>query len=417
MRIQFAISLVSLSAVTTNAYVPHRVQRPLSIKPVFSSTTTTVNSSPFKTSRNNNDVVNYGKTARMAEVAYPVDGSECSDEIQIRMTRHYLCVRLTDIFLLSPGFILISFSLPFLACDPFDPESSEFCTVDPEEIDGSLNRTIRLTVLFALWYVLNIGYNIGNKSVLNALPLPWTAATVELFFGFPYVAFLWLSGLRKAPKLSFGNVRTLSSQAFFLAATHVAGVVSFGAGAISFTHILKATEPVWSALILAIGFGEFLPVPVYLSLVPIMGGVGLASLKELSFTWLSFTAGTISAVTSAAKAILSKKVLDGKPMGENLTPANMFAVLTILGFLFILPASLMIEGPAKISAAYTAALAAGYTKAQLIRLLGVSGFLYYLYNEVAFLALSEVAPVTHAVANVSYTILSPPKLRHCIIYI
>lgn len=64
-------------------------------------------------------------------------------------------------------------------------ESSEFCTVDPEEIDDSMARTIRLTVLFALWYILNIGYNIGNKSVLNALPLPWTAATVELFFGFP----------------------------------------------------------------------------------------------------------------------------------------------------------------------------------------------------------------------------------------
>ena len=27
------------------------------------------------------------------------------------------------------------------------------------------------------------------------------------------------------------------------------------------------------------------------------------------------------------------------------------------------------------------------------------GFLYYIYNEVAFLALAEVAPVTHAVTN------------------
>jgi solute carrier family 35 protein E1 len=284
-------------------------------------------------------------------------------------------------------------------CDPFDPESSEFCTVEPDAIDGSLKRTIRLGVLFTLWYILNIGYNIGNKRVLNALPLPWTAATVELFFGFPYVAFLWSTGIRKAPKLSFDNIKTLSSQAFFLAATHVAGVISFGAGAISFTHILKATEPVWSALILAVGFKEFLPLPVYLSLVPIIGGVGLASMKELSFSWLGFTAGTISAVTSATKAILSKKVLDGKPMGENLTPANMFAVLTILGFLFILPASLLIEGPAKVSVAYTAALAAGYTKVQLLRLLSISGFLYYIYNEVAFLALSEVAPVTHAVTN------------------
>jgi solute carrier family 35 protein E1 len=96
---------------------------------------------------------------------------------------------------------------------------------------------------------------------------------------------------------------------------------------------------------------------------------------------------------------LSKKVLDGKPLGENLTPANTFAVLTILGFLFILPASLLIEGPAKVSTAWAAALARGYTNTQLFQLLSVSGFLYYIYNEVAFLALSEVAPVTHAVAN------------------
>jgi solute carrier family 35 protein E1 len=284
--------------------------------------------------------------------------------------------------------------------EDFDAESSsELSTPSDEVVVPEWKRTLKLTTLFFLWYVLNVGYNIGNKRVLNALPIPWTAATVELFFGFPYVAILWTTGLRKAPKLSLDNVKTLSSSAFFLAATHVLGVISFGAGAISFTHILKATEPVWAAVILAVGFKEILPVPVYLSLLPIIGGVGLASMKELSFSWVAFVTGTLSAVTSATKAILSKKVLDGKPLGENLTPANTFAVLTILGFLFILPASLLIEGPAKVSAAWAAALARGYTNAQLFQLLSVSGFLYYIYNEVAFLALSEVAPVTHAVAN------------------
>mmetsp|Transcript_24508 Transcript_24508/g.27917 ORF Transcript_24508/g.27917 Transcript_24508/m.27917 type:complete len:430 (+) Transcript_24508:235-1524(+) len=286
------------------------------------------------------------------------------------------------------------------SCDPFDPESSEYCTTDPTDItNDGLKRKIRLTGLFALWYILNIGYNIGNKSVLNALPIPWTAATIELFFGFPYVLLLWSTGLRKTPKLSLDNVKTLSSSAFFLAATHVAGVISFGAGAISFTHILKATEPVWAALISAVAFKDFLPLPVYATLIPIMGGVGLASMKELSFTWLAFISGTISAVTSASKAILSKKVLDGKPLGENLTPANMFAVLTIMGFLLVAPAALIVEGPAVVQTAWATALANGYTKAELLRLLSLSGFLYYLYNEVAFLALSEVAPVTHAVTN------------------
>ena len=140
-------------------------------------------------------------------------------------------------------------------------------------------------------------------------------------------------------------------------------------------------RPVWSALISAVVFRDFLPLPVYASLVPIIAGVSLASLKELTFSWFSFTAGTMSAVTSAAKAILSKKVLDGKPLGENLTPANMFAILSILGFVAIAPVSLIIEPPKAAAAAWAAALANGYTNAQLVRLLGVSGFLYYIYNE------------------------------------
>jgi len=284
-------------------------------------------------------------------------------------------------------------------CDPYDPKSSEYCMPEEEESQASLKRTIRLGVLFFAWYFLNTAYNIGNKLVLTAFPMPWTAATWELFFGFPYVFFLWTTGLRKAPKLTWNSVKLLAPSGVLLAGTHVGGVISFGLGAISFTHVLKATEPVWSAFISAVVFREFLPLPVYLSLVPIICGVGLASLKELTFSWASFIAGTGSAVTSAAKAILSKKVLDGKPLGENLTPANMFAILSILGFCAIAPVSLIIEPPKAAAAAWSAALAKGYTNFQLMRLLSVSGFLYYIYNEVAFLALAEVAPVTHAVTN------------------
>jgi len=284
-------------------------------------------------------------------------------------------------------------------CDPYDPKSSEYCMTDEPSAATGYQRTVKLGVLFFAWYFLNTAYNIGNKLVLTAFPMPWTAATWELFFGFPYVFFLWSTGLRKAPKLTFKSIKLLAPSGVLLAGTHVGGVISFGLGAISFTHVLKATEPVWSALISAVIFRDFLPLPVYLSLVPIICGVGLASLKELTFSWMSFIAGTGSAVTSAAKAILSKKVLDGKPLGENLTPANMFAILSILGFVAITPVSLLIEPPKAAAAAWAAALAKGYTNLQLVKLLSVSGFLYYIYNEVAFLALAEVAPVTHAVTN------------------
>ena len=204
-------------------------------------------------------------------------------------------------------------------CDPYDPKSAEYCSPEVESTPFISRRTLKLTVLFGLWYALNTAYNIGNKLVLTALPIPWTSATIELFFGLPYIGTLWLLGLRKKPKLSLDNIKTLAPSAFFLSATHVGGVISFGAGAISFTHVLKATEPVWTVLLSAVFFREFLPWQIYASLIPIIGGVGLASLKEVSFSWLSFIAGTGSAVTSASKAILSKKVCSSIPPSRSIS--------------------------------------------------------------------------------------------------
>jgi len=262
----------------------------------------------------------------------------------------------------------------------------------------SMQQTLKVGGYFALWYALNIGYNIYNKMALNAMPLPWTLATFQLFAGIPYVTFLWATGLRVAPKLSTENVKNLAPSALCHLGTHVGAVLSLGAGAVSFTHIVKASEPVVSAALSAIFLKQFMPLPVYLSLIPVIGGVGLASLKELSFTWVAFGTAMLSNVASASRAILSKGLLT-KPIGENLNAPNLYAVLTIIAFVMLAPVSLALETPAAIMASWDAAIAAGTSAFELGKMIGLSGIFYYLYNEVAFLALSEVAPVTHAVGN------------------
>ena len=54
-------------------------------------------------------------------------------------------------------------------------------------------------------------------------------------------------------------------------------------GAVSFGQIVKAAEPVHAAMTGAALLGEIDHPMVYLTLLPIIGGVGLASLKELDF--------------------------------------------------------------------------------------------------------------------------------------
>jgi len=78
---------------------------------------------------------------------------------------------------------------------------------------------------------------------------------------------------------------------------------------------------------------------------------------------------------------------------------NLYSVLTILAFIFILPISFAMEPPAAISAAISSAKAAGFTAKYLWTQSLLAGAFYYLYNEVAFQALGRVNPVTHAVGN------------------
>ena len=91
-------------------------------------------------------------------------------------------------------------------------------------------ETLKTGSFFALWYLFNIGYNIYNKKALNALAIPYTMALLQLAVGIPYAGALWLTGLRKTPKLSKDDIKTLIPVSLGHLGTHIGAVVSLGAG-------------------------------------------------------------------------------------------------------------------------------------------------------------------------------------------
>jgi solute carrier family 35 protein E1 len=264
---------------------------------------------------------------------------------------------------------------------------------------GSLKDTLEVTMYFALWYLFNIAYNIYNKQALNALAYPWTIATMQMAAGIAYFVPLWLLGIRKAPKLNASEIKTLIPIAFCHTGVHVGAVIALGAGAVSFAHIVKASEPVVTCGLNALLLGQVLPLPVYATLLPIIGGVAIASMKELSFTFLALASAMLSNVSSAARGVLSKKTMSGKKIGENLDAQNLYAVLTLMSTMILVPLTLAVEGTSCFKAMNVAIAAEEFTKKSLATLLALGGATYYAYNEVAFLALGKVNPVTHAVGN------------------
>jgi len=289
-----------------------------------------------------------------------------------------------------------------VSCSEFGGDDNEECLAlcDSEGCAvvgrSATVRTIKIGIYFALWFALSTGYNIANKVRLNALAMPWSHSAASLAVGSSFVSFLWMTGLRKPPKLSAAAVMTLAPIAFCHSIGHIGAVVSAGAGAVSFTQIVKAAEPVFTCGLSALLLGQTVSAPVAISLIPIVFGVALASVSELSFTWTSFFGAMLSNLAFAARNILSRASMD-KPKGENMTPENLFGVLTVMSFMYALPLALAMEGPKAL--ATWAAASQTVAPAYILKYTISTGLYFYLYNEVAMLALNNVHPVTHAVAN------------------
>jgi solute carrier family 35 protein E1 len=108
---------------------------------------------------------------------------------------------------------------------------------------------------------------------------------VQLFLGLPLFIPIWIL----QPPVFLTNRSAINVQAISLVAfSHILGNVatmySLSAGSVSFTHVVKSAEPIFTALLSLFLDRVTLSVEVYLSLIPIVVGVALASIKEGNYT-------------------------------------------------------------------------------------------------------------------------------------
>ncbi|KAF0920381.1 hypothetical protein E2562_034838 [Oryza meyeriana var. granulata] len=259
---------------------------------------------------------------------------------------------------------------------------------------GGLAETARLGAMIVAWYLLNIYFNIYNKQVLEALPFPYTITAFQLAFGSLIIFLMWAFKLHPAPIISPAQLAKIAP----LAAGHMLGTVftnmSLGKVAVSFTHTIKASEPFFTVVLSAFFLNETPSLLVLGSLVPIVGGVALASLTEVSFNWIGFWSAMASNLLNQSRNVLSKKLLGGEE--EALDDINLFSILTILSFLPSLPLMLFAEG-VKFTPGYLQST--GLNLQELCVRAALAGLCFHGYQKLSYLILARVSPVTHSVAN------------------
>ncbi|XP_075483130.1 triose phosphate/phosphate translocator, chloroplastic isoform X1 [Primulina tabacum] len=246
---------------------------------------------------------------------------------------------------------------------------------------------------FFMWYFLNVIFNIMNKKIYNYFPYPYFVSVIHLFVGVIYCLMSWTVGLPKRAPMDSTLLKLLIPVAVCHALGHVTSNVSFAAVAVSFTHTIKALEPFFNAAASQFILGQQIPFALWLSLAPVVIGVSMASLTELSFNWLGFISAMISNISFTYRSIYSKKAM------TDMDSTNLYAYISIIALIVCIPPAIILEGPQLMKYGFNDAIAkVGLTK--FITDLFWVGMFYHLYNQLATNTLERVAPLTHAVGNV-----------------
>lgn len=259
---------------------------------------------------------------------------------------------------------------------------------------SSLFKTLELGALFGLWYLFNIYFNIYNKQVLKVYPYPVTVTAIQFAVGTVIVSLMWGLNLYKKPNVSGSQLAVILPLALVHTLGNVFTNMSLGKVAVSFTHTIKAMEPFFSVVLSAMFLGELPTFWVVASLVPIVGGVALASVTEASFNWAGFWSAMASNLSNQSRNVLSKKVMVKSE--ESLDNITLFSIITVMSFILLAPVALFMEG---VKFTPTFLQSAGLNVNQIYTRSFLAALCFHAYQQVSYMILQRVSPVTHSVGN------------------
>lgn len=265
------------------------------------------------------------------------------------------------------------------------------------------SSALRATIYLLGWYGGNTVFNVVNKQVMSGEfgRYHWMVSWLQLVAGLCWILPSWLSGMRPAPLVDrefllskFGPISCLH------ATGHAAQVSAMGSGTVFAVAVVKASEPVVGTII-SVATGSFPSRYTNASLIPIVAGVALASMKPGSGGGSLLNHASLAAFAStvlfAIAKLLAKRLMTPQIKSERrIDPANNYALLTTLSCLLLVLPALCLDGPAALET--FGDMDRQSRKVLALRIL-LSGLAYYTSNECSFQILDLLGPVPQAVAN------------------
>lgn len=254
----------------------------------------------------------------------------------------------------------------------------------------------RVVAVCLCWYVISSASSITNKVLLQTYPYPMTLALSNLMWVPIYCAPLLRIYEYKVVKLtSVQYNKYLTPISIGKALAVVSAYVSLWKVPVSYAHTVKASMPLFAVFLSRVLLKETQSYRVYVSLLPIVAGVIVASATELSFSLLGMFSALFSTFTYSLLNILVKKLLKE----SDIHPIRLLAMNSQLAAIMVFPFWLLNDAFTMTRSFGSADATSGAPDMWLLCLLAMTGVLSFLQSLCAFALIHQLTALSYAVCN------------------
>ncbi|KAI6226211.1 Solute carrier family 35 member E1-like protein [Aphelenchoides fujianensis] len=250
----------------------------------------------------------------------------------------------------------------------------------------------QVLLICLLWYASSCGQNVVNKLALEHFPYPLTIALSSLLnnvlYAMPLLRLLHVKPVQISSSYMLRTIVPISVGRAIAVSTAYFGLLKVP---VSYSQTIKGTMPLFTCFLSRLVLGERYSPRVYLSLLPIVAGVFIASFTELQFNAVGLLSSLVSTALFAWLNILAKQVFEETSMH----PIHLLSLNSQLATVLLFPLWVLSDGYSMMwqeDEAKTPTL-------QFLWFLLLSGFLSFVQNFCAFALIHQLTTLSYAISN------------------
>ncbi|KAL8710892.1 MAG: hypothetical protein Q9225_007216 [Loekoesia sp. 1 TL-2023] len=187
------------------------------------------------------------------------------------------------------------------------PQMDKLTKVNAIDGSGTISITAKIKILL-IYFIFNLGLTLYNKAVMIMFPFPFLLTALHAAAGIVGTQVLLVRGVFTLKNLSGRDTAMLSAFSILYTANIAVSNASLAMVTIPFHQTVRALTPVFTVAIYRIVFAGIYSTATYVSLIPIVMGVMLASYGDLSATTLGFFITLLGTILAAVKTVATNRL-------------------------------------------------------------------------------------------------------------